>query len=129
MGTKENPGEFDCYDKAQPDEPMFVLLARDPAAPSLIRRWASIRQDDIINGLRPDSDRGLVYEALVVARAMEVWRVEADHKWRKPKEEKTCSGPILTDNGFKRCCQEHTFCPHMVFSRYVNDVPLYVWKT
>jgi hypothetical protein len=30
MGTKSNPGPFDCYAKAEPDEPMFVLLARDP---------------------------------------------------------------------------------------------------
>ncbi|HAW11807.1 MAG TPA: aspartate decarboxylase, partial [Chloroflexi bacterium] len=31
MGTKNNPGKFDCYDDAHPDEPMFVLLGRDPA--------------------------------------------------------------------------------------------------
>lgn len=29
MGTKNNPGAFDCYANAEPDEPMFVLLARD----------------------------------------------------------------------------------------------------
>jgi len=28
MATKKNPGEFDCYANAGPDEPMFVLLAR-----------------------------------------------------------------------------------------------------
>ena len=26
---KENPGRFDCYANALPDEPMFVLLARE----------------------------------------------------------------------------------------------------
>ena len=28
MATKEKLGQFDCYEKAEPDEPMFVLLAR-----------------------------------------------------------------------------------------------------
>ncbi len=43
MGTKNNPGKFDCYAKAEPDEPMFVLLARDRIAPTLVRIWAAIR--------------------------------------------------------------------------------------
>lgn len=47
MGTKANPGEFDCYANAAPDEPMFVLLARDPIAPFLVSIWSSIRMDDI----------------------------------------------------------------------------------
>lgn len=41
MGTKNNPGEFDCYANAKPDEPMFVLLARDNSAPSIVYRWAT----------------------------------------------------------------------------------------
>jgi hypothetical protein len=43
MGTKTNPGKFDCYENAAPDEPMFVLLARDPQAPALVWRWARVR--------------------------------------------------------------------------------------
>lgn len=43
MGTKLSPGPWDCYEAAEPDEPMFVLLARDPAAPGLVRRWAAHR--------------------------------------------------------------------------------------
>ncbi len=43
MGTKNDPGKFDCYSKAEPDEPMFVLLGRDPAAPIVINLWADIR--------------------------------------------------------------------------------------
>jgi hypothetical protein len=43
MGTKNNPGKFDCYANAAPDEPMFVLLARDPLAPILVELWASLR--------------------------------------------------------------------------------------
>lgn len=41
MGTKLNPGKFDCYTKAADDEPMFVLLARDPLAPHLVKLWAA----------------------------------------------------------------------------------------
>lgn len=43
MGTKNNPGQFDCYANAGPDEPMFILLARDPLAPILVRLWADLR--------------------------------------------------------------------------------------
>lgn len=42
MGTKNNPGQFDCYHAAEPDEPMFVLLGRDPIAPQLVSIWAAI---------------------------------------------------------------------------------------
>ncbi len=42
MGTKNRPGEFDGYQKAEPDEPMFTLLARDPLAPILVRLWADL---------------------------------------------------------------------------------------
>lgn len=48
MGTKANPGRYDCYEKAEPDEPMFVLLARDPLAPDLVRKWAiDSKADDL----------------------------------------------------------------------------------
>ncbi len=40
MGTKNSPGDYDCYESAEPDEPMFVLLGRDPQAATLVRRWA-----------------------------------------------------------------------------------------
>lgn len=40
MGTKDNPAAYDCYEKAEPDEPMFVLIARDTLAPDLVRAWA-----------------------------------------------------------------------------------------
>lgn len=44
MGTKNNPGEYDCYANAEPDEPMFILLARDPIAPVLVDLWATLRE-------------------------------------------------------------------------------------
>lgn len=44
MGTKNNPGTFDCYENAEPDEPMFVLLGRDLDAPRLVEEWAESRE-------------------------------------------------------------------------------------
>lgn len=44
MGTKNNPGQFDCYENADPNEPMFVLLGRDQDAPGLVNRWADQRE-------------------------------------------------------------------------------------
>ena len=46
MGTKNNPGDFDCYENAEPDEPMFILLARDKHAPTLVWLWATLRELD-----------------------------------------------------------------------------------
>ena len=44
MGTKNNPGNYDCYSKADPDEPLFTLRAKDMLAPMLIELWAAIRE-------------------------------------------------------------------------------------
>jgi hypothetical protein len=40
MGTKNQPGEFDCYAAANPDEPMFIMLGRDGSAAGRVRSWA-----------------------------------------------------------------------------------------
>lgn len=83
MGTKNNPGKFDCYANALPDEPMFVLLARDPSAPFLVTNWASRRLAEIKAGTRPESDRAMVDEADECARKMLEWRHFNDGAWRK----------------------------------------------
>jgi hypothetical protein len=46
VGTKLHPGPFDCYAKAEPDEPMFILLARDKYAPGLVWLWSVLRELD-----------------------------------------------------------------------------------
>jgi len=86
MGTKNNPGAYDCYDKALPDEPMFVLLARDPFAPTVLRWWAAQREDDIDAHIRPESDNAMVQEARKCADEMESWRKVNNGAWRKPTE-------------------------------------------
>ena len=90
MGTKNNPGEFDCYFNAEPDEPMFVLLARDPLAPFLVSIWSKIRMGDLEAAgavftkmiyestaryhAEPDVDKAS--EALDCSLAMFKWRKE-----------------------------------------------------
>lgn len=67
MGTKRNPGKFDCIAAAEEDEPMFVLLGRDRQAPQLVEDWAATRE---ILGEDPEKVR----EARECAKAMRVWR-------------------------------------------------------
>lgn len=45
MGTKNDPGKFDCYANAAPDEPMFILLGRDPVASFCVSLWMILRKD------------------------------------------------------------------------------------
>jgi hypothetical protein len=47
MGTKNNPGPYDCYAKADGDEPIFTLRAKDPSAPYLTMIWEASRRGDI----------------------------------------------------------------------------------
>lgn len=69
MGTKLQPGKYDAYDKAAPDEPMFVLIARDETAPLLIEIWAMLKRQ---SGSSPEK----VAEALDCARDMRRWSEE-----------------------------------------------------
>lgn len=66
MGTKNNPGEFDCFTSAAPDEPIFVLLGRDKHAPLLVQLWAALRQAD-------GEERAKVVEAQVCATEMAIY--------------------------------------------------------
>lgn len=64
MGTKNNPGNFDCYTNAEPDEPMFILLGRDPLAPALVKIWAAMRRGDLGVALNEFNDMAQSDEAL-----------------------------------------------------------------
>lgn len=76
MGTKNNPGQFDCYKAAESDEPMFILLARDPLAPILVDLWASLRYE--AGCITPDAicskHKAKVNEARKVADEMRAFR-------------------------------------------------------
>jgi hypothetical protein len=97
VGTKNNPGKFDCYANAAPDEPLFVLLARDPDAPALIRIWAGWRE-------ARGEDPAKTAEARQCADSMEVWRRH------QPQRD-----PNLFHQHLDVCeqCREHPFalCP------------------
>lgn len=87
MGTKANPDIYDCYREAEPFEPLFTLLGRDPIAPYLVSIWAKIRLGKVreididVNRLyvvaaqyqaAPDRDKGIA--ALNCASSMIYWR-------------------------------------------------------
>jgi len=58
-----------CWNRAENDEPIFVLRSTDPAAPDIVRTWAALYKHR--TGLR-DSDSLQKYnDALNVAAAME----------------------------------------------------------
>jgi hypothetical protein len=86
MGSKNQPGEFDCYGNALPDEPMFILLARDPLGPEIVEQWALRRVNLISEGLKPASDMAMVEEARECAANMRAWRVENNGLWRSPQD-------------------------------------------
>jgi hypothetical protein len=85
MGTKNNPGKYDCYANALPDEPMFVLLARDPDFERLVNLWADRREADVRCGNRPPSDMALVQEARMCAIKGAGWRFDNNGRWRSPQ--------------------------------------------
>ncbi len=65
-----------CLNRAAPDEPLFVLLGRDPAAPSIIRAWVGERLRLGKNG--PGDEQ--VVEAESAAQAMEEWAMKRKEK-------------------------------------------------
>lgn len=80
MGTKNNPGDWDCYANAEPDEPMFILLGRDRDASQAVKMWAFSRMQQIDLGIRPESDRAQVSEAMKCATEMEIWHRERENR-------------------------------------------------
>lgn len=74
MGTKNKPGRFDCYSNAEPDEPMFILLARDACAPAAVEKWIEYREALITLGIKPEADRTMLDEARQCVANMRAWR-------------------------------------------------------
>lgn len=89
MPTKQNPGLFDCWKVALPDEPIFVILGRDPAGPATLEYWAAqrIRMGKTV----ADDDKDRIRVAFDEAKEMQEWRdrmmdasVEGIPPWRLP---------------------------------------------
>lgn len=91
MGTKLKPGKFDCYANAEPDEPMFVLLGRDPLAPLLVELWADVRA----NLVKAEGEAEKVAEARSCAKSMRKWPVTKKLK-RKVSVEKDTYWEIVS---------------------------------
>jgi hypothetical protein len=71
MGTKNNPGRYDCHSRAHPDEPTFTLLGRDPLAASLVHLWAMART--AATGKTGEDEQQKQEEARDCAISMEAW--------------------------------------------------------
>lgn len=75
--TKTRPGSWDALEKAEPDEPIFVLLARDEHAAPLVKEWvrrvreAALKLGDW-NAAEPKLRKATDAEA--IAWAMDSWR-------------------------------------------------------
>jgi cell envelope opacity-associated protein A len=79
MESKSQPNpEHGCLHKALLHEPMFILLGRDPAAPTAIRRWGKYRRK-----FRPDEEDQIA-QAEADADLFEQWRKDHDGEWRDP---------------------------------------------
>lgn len=86
MATKNNPGKYDCYAAAQPDEPLFILRANDELAPHIVRIWAMCRfgapSEEIIDQVRlariaakkKPFNISKMEEAVYCAISMEEWK-------------------------------------------------------
>lgn len=70
-----------CLNKAGDDERLFVLLARDPAAPVAIRAWIAERLRLGKNG----ADDAQIIEARDCAARMDVERTEIEATRRQEK--------------------------------------------
>ncbi len=66
-----------CFYRALEDEPVFVLLARDPCAAETVRWWVTLRQALIGRGEKPLEDHETLASAMKDAASMVAWRSEA----------------------------------------------------
>lgn len=44
MGSKNKPGQYDCHEVENPDEPLFTLRGQDPLASDLVYLWKALRE-------------------------------------------------------------------------------------
>lgn len=75
-----------CFYRALDDEPVFVLLARDPCAAEAVRWWVTLRQALIGKGQKPLEDHAMLGEALSTAQAMVEWRSDATDPAKYPND-------------------------------------------
>jgi hypothetical protein len=69
--TVNSKANRDCLAKAKPDEPMFIILGRDPDGGNIVRLWAQRRFDA--------GDTEHAEQVFKIADAMDAWRA-AGHR-------------------------------------------------
>lgn len=77
--TKNSPGAFDYLSKAAPDEPMFILLGRDPTAARVLSFWTALR---VASGLNQATDEQ-IKEAQQCVGQMDDWARNVLNKGEK----------------------------------------------
>ena len=110
MGTKTDPGDYDCYAKAAEDEPIFVLRASDPLSPKLVRKWVSM---SIETTKHNDKFIKKWMEAMNVATEMEFWKHNEKSRVQaaKPSEPESDSLIMQYVCTVKRCNKLFTELP------------------
>jgi len=105
------PGPFDALEKAEPKEPMFPLLARDPDAPATITEWARLRRNRAIRlygDSASEADKKLLAAELAqcanaerVAEEMSAWRGDQD----APTAQRVSHGVQRTEEELREASQ------------------------
>lgn len=96
MGTKSSPKPFDCYANLYPDEPYFLVRAKDLQAPELVRAWARERRLRVGRREHPLEDLEQVREALQCATDMEAWRADYERTKVSATQETDHGQPPVT---------------------------------
>lgn len=87
MASRLTSDDTDCYQRLELDEEYFCLMARDPDFDLMIRMWAFHRRQQIVNGVRADTEENnkQITEALATAKRGRDWR----DSWLLKKELET----------------------------------------
>lgn len=89
MATLKDPGEYDCLNKLQEDEPYFTLMGRDNLAPFLVVAWAELARGNVTKAVgaikaahlavgyaATEDKQDKLTEAYACGAAMSAWKTE-----------------------------------------------------
>lgn len=105
MSSKARPGQFRCYEAALPDEPFFVILARDPAAPATLEFWARERMR--LGKVVETDDRDRIKAAIDESKDFQQWRDDQiafaeendmEPVWRMPRQFEDEQRPVVSES-------------------------------
>lgn len=104
MATKETATGNDCYARLQPDEPYFLLMARDPDFEIVVQIWAMLRRMQIRNGSRPDTplEHAQISEAFLCSTEGRIWGEQ--YRARKDRERYVMGEPDATGGAHPVSC-------------------------